>query len=163
MKVFIDEDCGTGIPKSLKLVKMPCDELVYPHGRPPIPFGTKDLVWLPWVGANGYLALSSNHRILENAVEFRALVDNKVGIVFVDNGSYPVWAVLKMFMSRWQWFEEIDRGQRPFVYMVGLTGRPKSYDLTTGPRRPRPFRQPPGLARPAPFSAATTNRQRPSS
>lgn len=142
MKVFIDEDCGTGIPKSLKLVKMPCEDLVYPQNRLPIRFGTKDPVWIPWAGDNGYLALSMNRRILENPSEFALLVEHRLGIVFVDNGKYPIWQVLKMFMVRWEWFEEINRHNKPFAYTVGLTGRPIEYDLSRGPRRPSALHPP---------------------
>lgn len=142
MKVFIDEDCGTGIPKSLKLVKMPSDDIVYPSNHPPIRFGTKDPEWLRWVGENRYLALSSNHKILENANEFPLILQYQVGIVFVDNGEYPTWACLRMFMNRWEWLQAIDRTERPFVYLVGLAGKPVPYDLTKGLRPPRPLRQP---------------------
>lgn len=142
MKVFIDEDCGSGIPKSLKLVKMPCDDLVYPSNRLPIKLGTKDPEWIPWAGDNGYLALSMNHHILENPAEFALVVAHGLGIVFVDWGEYPAWAVLKMLMTRWTWFEEVDRSPKPFAYYIGLSGRPVAYDLSHGPRRPRSFRGP---------------------
>lgn len=150
MKVFVDEDAGTGIPRALKLVKMPCEELVYPCQHPPIRFGTKDPVWIPWAGDNNYLALSNNHRILENPVEFELLVRHKLGAVFVDRGNYEVWRVLRMFMARWEWFEEIDRQPRPFVYLVGLTGAPVPYDLKRGVRPPRPYRAP-GIVAPSSF------------
>ena len=145
MKVFIDEDCGTSIPKALKSVRVPCDEIVYPSNRPPVRFGTKDPIWIPWAGDNGYLALSQNQKILENPTEFELLRSHRLGVVFVNNGEYPVWQILRMFLNRWAWFEEIDRQSKPFVFLVGLTGSPVPFDLSNGPRTPRPFRAPSSL------------------
>ena len=149
MKVFIDEDCGTGIPKSLRLVKVPKDDLVYPCNHLPIKFGTKDPVWLAWAGNNGYLVISNDRQILENPNEFTLITEHNLGIVFVDNGEYPVWKVLRMLLTRWEWFEEINRAERPFVYLVGLTGKPVRYDLEKGPRPPRPLRSQPLKSDPA--------------
>ena len=142
MKLFIDEDIGTRVPRALKLVRMPCENIVYPSNSGPIRFGTKDIDWIPWVGQNGYLAFSRNHHILENEVEFDLVRQHGVGIVFVDRGDHPSWAILRMIMQRWEWLRLIDGAQRPFAYLVGLTGRPEGYDLTRGPREPRPYRAP---------------------
>lgn len=144
MKLFLDEDMGTGIPKALKLVKMPCDSLVYPHASPPIRFGTSDTQWLEWVGDNGYLAISADRHILETPGEFDILVAHDVGIVFLDSGGYRSWQVLKWMINRWAWLDAIDRTEtRPFAYITDLSGSSKLYDLSRGPRRPRPYRSPP--------------------
>jgi hypothetical protein len=140
VKLYFDEDNGKGIPQSLKAVRAPADEIEYPrnsnHARQQL--GTPDRIWLPWAGDNGYLVFSQNIHILENEDEFNLLVAHRVGIVFMKNGSERSWAVLRMILNRWEWLREIDAYEpRPFVFLVGLAGRPVRYELHQGPRRPR--------------------------
>jgi hypothetical protein len=140
VKIYFDEDNGSGIPRALKLVRMPAAQIEYPRDSPNAlqKLGTPDRIWIPWAGDTRYLVFSQNIHILENEEEFRLLVQHNVGIVFMNNGSELAWAVLRMIMVRWEWLQSVDNHEsRPFVYIVGLTGRPVAYDLRQGPRRAR--------------------------
>lgn len=143
MKVFFDEDMGTRIPRAIKSLEAPCQDVVFPSNHGLIRLGTPDSVWLPWVGERGYLAISNNRGILENPSEFNLVVKHQVGIVFLDNGSYRLWDVMAWITRRREWFDAVDRTvDRPFAYVTGIVGSPKRYDLARGPRRPRPYRSP---------------------
>lgn len=144
MKLFFDEDMGSRIPKAVKSLEAPCESVVYPSNYDPIRLGTKDPEWLPWVGENGYLAISTNRHILEMPSEFELIPRYSVGIIFLDYGSYRLWEVMSWIIRRWEWLELVDRTiPRPFVYVTGVIGTPARYDLGRGPARPRPYRRPP--------------------
>jgi hypothetical protein len=64
------------------------------------PRGTPDEEWLKDVGREGWLAISSNTRILTNDNQRQILVDEKVGIVFFTSGQLPRDRMLWLLLAK---------------------------------------------------------------
>ena len=132
MKVFLDEDNGTGIPKALRLVRAPAAQIVFPGNDPGsvIRKGASDLEWLSWVGTNEFLAISQNTRLMDNPLERQHLVDVSAGVIFIGSGRQPSWKVLRLLLKRWEWLQQIDTHEpRPFALRLDFAGAPWSYDF----------------------------------
>jgi hypothetical protein len=132
VKVFLDEDNGTGIPKALRLVRAPAAQIVFPESDAGsiIRKGTSDLEWLSWVGTNGFLAISQNIRLMDNPLERQHLLEVSAGVVFIGSGRQPAWKVLRLLLRRWEWLQQIDAHEpRPFAVRLDFAGRPWSYDF----------------------------------
>lgn len=118
MRLLCDEDIGTRIPCALGLVG--CDATALHskdlRGRP-------DADWIPDAAAEGYLVFSSNKRMLLVPAEREAIVNSKLGIVFLTNGEEILRSVLMLLLQRWDWLERIDREPKPFVYFLSPRNR----------------------------------------
>jgi len=119
MLLLCDEDVGTGVPHALSEVGYKAHALVDLGWA-----GKPDVEWLAWAGENDWLVLSANKRMLLVPNEKQAIIDNKVGIVFLTRGmAYPA-KVLRLLLAKWQWFESIDnQGNKPFAYFLSPNGR----------------------------------------
>lgn len=140
MRVFFDEDLGTGVPRALIAVRAPAEEIQYPavsHAR--VKKGTPDSQWIPWAGANGWLVVSQDLRMLATPVEFELLRDHRVGIVIITSGNLPAHTVLRLLLNRWDWLNQVDSHvQRPFAFLLSPAGRVSRHDFGTGPLIRRP-------------------------
>ncbi|MFN0148275.1 MAG: hypothetical protein ACKVT1_17380 [Dehalococcoidia bacterium] len=133
MRIFFDEDNGTGIPRALKLVRLPNAEIHYASNSDNqlVGKGTKDADWIPVVGARGFLLFSQNRTMLENEAERQLLIEHQVGAVFLATGRLRSFEVLRMLLNRWQWLELVDANiERPFAYIISASGRARPIDLT---------------------------------
>jgi hypothetical protein len=132
VKLFFDEDNGTGIPKALHLNKRAGDEIHYPsnRGHQAIKKGTPDKGWLPEVGLQGWLVFSQNKWMINNEEERKLIISNKVGIIYLDNGNEKAFPVMRMLLNRWPWLELVDATiPRPFAYLIGIGGRARKLDV----------------------------------
>ena len=133
MKIFFDEDNGTGIPRALKLVRVPNAEIHYASNKDNqlIGKGAKDPDWIPLIGAQRFLLFSQNKAMIENEFERRLLIEHRVGAVFLATGRQRAHEVLRMLLNRWEWLELVDATiERPFAYIVPLSERVRRIDLT---------------------------------
>ena len=118
MVLVFDEDCGTGIPKALWLVGYTTHNL-FELGWS----GKKDIEWLPWVGQNGWLLFSYNRKQLEVPTERNAIIDNRVGVVYLTTGEESAPRVLLLLLKKWGALELLDDGiERPFVRFLHPNG-----------------------------------------
>jgi hypothetical protein len=126
VNLFFDEDTGTGLPKALKLLRLPSVEHVaYPGPSGPVRKGASDPEWIEFVGSQGYLALSQNRAILESDVERQAVVDAKAGIVFLGTGQERSWLVMRLLLNQWTWLvETYENVERPFAFHLSPRRRP---------------------------------------
>jgi len=130
VKIFFDEDNGTGIPKALLLLRIPGTDVLYPGQSGRLRKGTSDPDWLRYVGAHRFLAFSQNRAILQNDAELQTLVAEKVGAVFLTTGQERSYRVMRLLLNGWEWLEEIDATQpRPFAYELTITGRTRAVRL----------------------------------
>lgn len=119
MILLCDEDVGTGIPQALNLVDY---ETRYLHklslaGKP-------DTVWLTIAGQNGWLVFSYNKKMLKVPSERETIIREKVGIIFLTNGTEYNAAVLKLLLSKWNILEFLwDNEERPFARFLSPNGR----------------------------------------
>lgn len=119
MILLCDEDVGTGIPKALQLVGLGSRYLrrLGLAGKP-------DQVWLAKAGQNGWLVFSYNKKILKVPSERETVIREKVGIVFLTNGTEYNRTVLRLLLSKWDTLELLwNTAERPFVRFLSPNGR----------------------------------------
>ncbi len=119
MILLCDEDIGTGVPNALHAVGYDAHSMVGMgwQGRP-------DVEWLALAGQAGMLVLSCNKKMLSVPSERQAIIDNKVGIVFLTTGEERPARVLLTLLRRWDALEEIDSATpRPFAKFLSPNGR----------------------------------------
>jgi predicted nuclease of predicted toxin-antitoxin system len=117
--LLCDEDVGTGIPKALNLVGY---ETRYLRGLGLA--GKPDTVWLAIAGQNEWLVFSYNKKMLKVPSERDTIIREKVGIVFLTNGTEHIAAVLRLLLSKWNVLELLwDAVERPFARFLSPNGR----------------------------------------
>ena len=96
MILLCDEDVGTGIPKALSLVGYETRYLckLGLAGKP-------DTEWLTKAGQNGWLVFSYNKKMLKVPSELETIRREKVGVVFLTNGTEYNATVLRLLLSKW--------------------------------------------------------------
>lgn len=122
MRVFVDEDTGSGLARALSAVGI---ETEYPTSKKssPIKLGDGDDKWLPFAGRQGRLVLSRNTNILQVEAERELLLTHLIGVVFLPQHLDKL-ELLRLVMKRWDWLLEVDATvPRPFAYYLGATGR----------------------------------------
>ena len=119
MNLLCDEDIGTGVPKALTLVGCKAKSLYALRMG-----GKSDEFWLTKAGQNGWLAFSENKKILKVPSERDTIIREKVGIVFLTNGSEYNRNVLRLLLANWDALELIwDTVDRPFVRFMLPKGK----------------------------------------
>jgi hypothetical protein len=117
--IVCDEDTGTGVPKALALVGYDAHNFVALGWA-----GKKDEDWLPWVGQNQWLLFSCNKKMLHVPSECRAIIENKVGVVFLTNGEEHPNRVLRLLLNKWEALESLwNTTDRPFARFIHPNGR----------------------------------------
>jgi len=117
--LLCDEDVGTGIPKALNLVDCGTRYL-----RKLDWAGKPDVEWLAEAGQNEWLVFSYNKKILKVPSEREAIIHNKVGIVFLTNGTEYIRTVLRLLLTKWDTFELLwTTVERPFARFLSPNGR----------------------------------------
>ena len=116
--LLCDENIGTGVPKALALVGYDTRWFVALGWA-----GKKDEEWLPWVGQNGWLLFSCNKKMLLVPSEHAAIVQNRVGVVFLTNGEeYPA-RVLRLLLAKWDTLELLwSLTEKPFARFLSPNG-----------------------------------------
>jgi len=117
--LLCDEDVGTGIPKALKLVG--CEtRYLYKLGLA----GKPDPEWLTKAGRNGWLVFSYNKKILTVPNERETVIREKVGIIFLTNGTEYSHKVLRLLLAKWDTLETLWLTlERPFARFLSPNGR----------------------------------------
>jgi len=117
--LLCDEDIGTGVPKALKLVGYKANSLRGLHLA-----GQPDEDWLAIAGRNRWLVFSENKKILKVPRERETIIREKVGIIFLTNGSEYNHKVLKLLLARWETLELLWLTlERPFARFLSPNGR----------------------------------------
>jgi len=117
--LLCDEDIGTGVPKALTLVGYKANSLRKLHldGKP-------DEVWLGLAGKREWLVFSENKKILKVPNERDVIIREKVGIIFLTNGSEYSHRVLRLLLTKWDTLELMWKTlERPFARFLSPNGR----------------------------------------
>lgn len=118
MVLVFDEDCGTGIPKALALVGYTTHHFVELGWS-----GKRDTEWLPWVGQKGWLLFSYNKKQIIVPTEWNAIIENKVGVVYLTSGEEFAAKVLLLLLKKWETLELLwDTTERPFARFLHPNG-----------------------------------------
>lgn len=119
MILFCDEDIGTRVPDALRLVGYKTFSM-----RQKGWLSKDDVDWLTKAGQSGWLAFSSNKRMLKVERERATIIREKVGIVFLTSGEEHLPKVLWLLLVKWPWLEYIDETEpRPFAFFLAPNGR----------------------------------------
>lgn len=119
MILFCDEDIGTRVPDALRLVGYKTFSMKQKGW-----LSKDDTDWLTKAGQRGWLAFSSNRRMLKVERERMTIIREKVGIVFLTSGEEHPPKVLWLLLVKWPWLELInDTEPRPFAFFLYLNGR----------------------------------------
>lgn len=118
MILLCDEDCGTGIPKALALVGYSTHYFVELGWS-----GKRDEEWLPWVGQKEWLLFSYNKKQLVVPTEWNAIIENKVGVVYLTSGEEFAAKVLLLLLKKWEALELLwNTTERPFARFLHPNG-----------------------------------------
>ena len=119
MILLCDEDIGTGVPDALHAVGHDAHSMVGMGWK-----GRPDVEWLALAGNAGMLVLSCNKKMLTVPSERQAIIDNKVGIVFLTTGEERPAKVLQTLLRKWDALELLDSAEsRPFARFLSPNGR----------------------------------------
>ncbi len=127
MRLFFDRDLGTGVPQALKLVSYADVDWLqrrYAHQSDQGQF-VSDVEWLELVGNQGLLAISENKRMLDVAHERAAIVEHRVGIIFIDAAKLRAETILLFMLRRKEWLQNVNHEERPFAYLARMRGKPQ--------------------------------------
>lgn len=129
MILLCDENVGVGIPTALTAVALDARALVRVGWK-----GQKDREWLARAGQLEWLVFSYNKKQLLVPGERQAIVDNRVGIIYLTNGEEKPAKVLGLLLRKWDALELLDNTeQRPFARFLSPNGylrdRYKHYSL----------------------------------
>jgi len=117
--LLCDEDVGTGVPKALTLVGCEAKSIHRLHWN-----GWSDTKWLTKAGQNEWLVFSCNKKILKVPSEKDTIIREKVGIIFLTNGSEYARAVLKLLLTKWDTLELLwTTVEKPFARFLSPNGR----------------------------------------
>lgn len=133
--IFIDRSIPRGVADALKAIgrdDVSWLEDLYAHN-------VKDEEWLPDAGANGWLVLSRDKKIMTRPGQRGLVIRHHVGMFVFNQRHDP---------SKWDYFkllgkclDEMERlfaaTERPFIFVVSREGVIRRYDLaryTAGPR-----------------------------
>src|SRR5690606_38145182 len=122
VRLFFDEDRGKGVASALRSVGVQ----TYWVGPPPMPVakGTEDEIWIPRVGANGWLVITANKAILTTDRQRELWIEYGLGGVFLASNRLRSIDELRLLLRKLAWLEMIDRDEkRPFAYIMTLDGK----------------------------------------
>ena len=120
MILVCDEDVGISVPEALQRVGL----TVFSFKELGL-LGKDDVEWLPRAGVDRWLVFSCNKRMLAVPRERAAMIEHKVGIVFLTSGYEQRASMLRLILNRWDWLQRIDAGvPRPFAFFLSPKGRP---------------------------------------
>jgi hypothetical protein len=85
--------------------------------------GTKDEVWLQYIGENGWFLITVDKRIRRRPVEKEALKKYKVGAFFLSGKQMGRWNYIKQIVNCWEKIKAITMSESPpFAYQVNRYG-----------------------------------------
>lgn len=128
MKLFFDEDAGTGVAKTIPLLGMlPQGDVTFVRRvwrRTQYPAPIQDETWIPWAASHGFMAISRNTAIIGTDRQRQLVADSGLGIVFIPQ-HITALEVFNLIQRRWSYLELMFAAEpRPFMYHIPLTGDP---------------------------------------
>lgn len=119
MILACDEDVGISVPEALQRVGL----LAFSFKELGL-LGKHDVEWLPQAGRDRWLVFSCNKRMLAVPTERAAMIEHKVGIVFLTSGYERRVAMLRLILNKWDWLVHIDAEvPRPFAFFLSPKGK----------------------------------------
>jgi len=140
VKIFVDEDTGSGIGKALEAVGVDA-WYVGPGRRSRIKSGTPDEEWIPEIAADDRLIFSRNVQMLDSDSQRALLIQHGAAIVYLP-AHLKKLPMLALVLRKWTWLEFIYANEpRALAYHVTPGGTHVPEPLTNYvPRRRRAIR-----------------------
>lgn len=124
MKLFFDENIGSTVPDALRHVGAPAQDIARPRKGGVVGLGATDIEWVRHVGANGYLGLTEDLKILQSPAVIQEARRWGAGLIFLPTGQWQRWQVLRLLLWRWEWLQTVDASvSRPFAFRWDRHGR----------------------------------------
>lgn len=118
MTFFTDRNLGHLLPVAMGLLGIPIEI----HDSHYDQF-TPDDVWLPEVGANGWVVLTQDPRFLHNDNEREALISNGVACFVLVIDGLNRWQKLRVIARVWDEIERVVASEKPpYIYRITKAG-----------------------------------------
>lgn len=121
MTYFTDRNLGHLLPVAMGLLGLPVEihDTYFDQSTP-------DDVWLPEVGAKGWVVLTQDPRFLHNENETEALISNGVACFVLVVDRLNRWQKLQVIAKVWDEIEEIvEHARPPYIYRITRSGNVK--------------------------------------
>lgn len=115
---FVDECLGRGVGVALQQVGLTVE-----YHKSHFDEGALDEVWIPEVGARGWIVLTKDKAIRRNSAERRAIIAVKIRIFTLRSGSMTGDEMAEIFVSNLPRIGRfIKNHQPPFIARISATG-----------------------------------------
>lgn len=108
IKFFVDENCSNDLVIALRLLGPNNIE----HLLENFEAGTKDTVWLEYVGKNGLVVITKDQKIRKNPKEKAALLKYKIVAFFLSGKKMSGWELSKQLINAWEKIEAQAKRQK---------------------------------------------------
>lgn len=127
---YIDASVQIDVARALALLR---ERIMYP-GAPDCPIthpSTKDTVWLPIVGREGWPVIMRDKKIRYRAIERQRLKEHGVqAFCLTTAGQLNKWSTMEIIMRRWDDMERLAASEPgPYIYAVTLGAPPRRIDI----------------------------------
>jgi hypothetical protein len=93
----------------------------------PIPLGSKDPEWIPFVASRGWVIVTRDAAIQRRPAEVAAVRENDARMVVIAGSeARGTWEQLEVLMVNWRRLERWAEEPGPFIYAITRTGTPRS-------------------------------------
>ncbi len=122
--IFIDRSIPRGVARALQNVR---DDVLWLEDK--YAHNTKDPVWLPDAGTEGWLVISRDKGIRYKPAEIQAIKDNRVGcFILAEKNDLSRWNLLKIIVTKLDdMILRHEQTERPFIYLIDASGAFKKY------------------------------------
>ena len=117
--LFFDRDVGTSVPRALRLfvpVRVEYHQLHFAQG-------SDDDVWMPTVGANGWVLIGHDKHHHTRSPELAAIVRHGIVCFYLWGANAPKWEKMRCFLNAYQEILAVVAGALgPMVYRIDRSG-----------------------------------------
>ena len=114
--LFFDRDVGTTLPRALNVLRLPTQvEYLQNH----FPTDSPDDVWMPVVGAQGWILIGHDRMHHRRSPERSAIQENKMGCFYIWGAQATRWEKMRCFLNAYERIlEAIVATPKPFIYRI---------------------------------------------
>jgi hypothetical protein len=128
---YFDRCFGRRFPEALKRVRPPF--IVEYHNGMKFKHDMPDDEWLSIVGDKGWVVFSHDKKFHRLTVEAAAIRQFNIACFYIYGASSSLWYKLFYFVRGYEKIMKIIRNEeKPFIYDLGLSGRLKKLEISSG-------------------------------
>ena len=127
MTFFFDRSLGVVIPKALKRLKPPVG---VEYHQEHFAQDARDDVWLPSVGARGWVVVSQDYRYHLRQTELAAIKQHGMGCFYLWGSDAGKWETMRVFAKAYDRIvDAATLATRPFVFRILKPGSLKQIQI----------------------------------